>query len=45
MQHIITIENGITRQLFKDGNNGYIDFSDGSHWGKRGDSGDFNRYW
>ncbi len=38
-------ENGITRQLFKDGNNGYIDFSDGSHWGKRGDSGDFNRYW
>lgn len=37
-------ENGITRQLYKDGSNGYIDFSDGSRWGKRGDSGDFNRF-
>ena len=37
-------ENGITRHLYKDGSNGYVDFSDGSRWGKRGDSGDFNRF-
>ncbi len=37
-------ENGVTRHLYKDGPNGYVDFSDGSRWGKRGNSGDFNRF-
>ena len=35
---------GKSRRLYHDGGGNYTDYSDGSNWGKRGDTGDFNRY-
>lgn len=35
---------GKSRRLYKDGTGNYIDYTDGSSWGKRGDTNDFNRY-
>ena len=31
-------------KLYKDGNNGYVDYSDGSHWGRSSDGKFFNRF-
>ena len=37
-------ETGKSRRLYKDGNNGYVDYSDGSYWGRSSDGSFFNRF-
>ena len=37
-------ETSTWHQLYKDGNNGYVDYSDGSRWGRSGDGKFFNRF-